>query len=67
MDNGPGIPQELLVKIMDPFFTTKEVGSGTGLGLSMSQKIAKQHNGSLSVQSAPGKTIFLLNLPNGEE
>jgi two-component system, NtrC family, nitrogen regulation sensor histidine kinase NtrY len=56
MDNGPGIPAELLDKIFVPFFTTREHGSG--IGLSLSQQIIRLHGGNLSVKSQPGKTCF---------
>ncbi|MCJ8331586.1 MAG: response regulator [Lentisphaeria bacterium] len=48
-DNGPGIPQKVLEKIWDPFFTTKDPGKGTGLGLSICQQIIESHDGTLSV------------------
>jgi two-component system, NtrC family, nitrogen regulation sensor histidine kinase NtrY len=58
-DNGPGIPPELLEEIFVPFFTTREAGSG--IGLSISRQIMRLHNGSLKVNSIPGKeTIFTL-------
>ena len=45
LDSGPGIPSEIQDKIMEPFFTTKEVGAGSGLGLSTSKGIIEEHNG----------------------
>lgn len=61
-DNGPGIPHEVLPRIFDPFFTTKRVG--TGLGLSVSYGIIKDHGGTLSVESQPGAgTAFTLAFP----
>jgi signal transduction histidine kinase len=66
-DNGSGIPEELINKIFDPFFTTKEVGEGMGLGLSISHGIIKQHGGTISVASTPGKgTRFDILLPMSE-
>lgn len=63
-DTGLGIPEENLVKIMDPFFTTKPVGEGTGLGLSISFEIIKQHRGEIHVESQVGKgTTFTISLP----
>jgi two-component system NtrC family sensor kinase len=64
MDSGMGIPEENLMKIYDPFFTTKELGRGTGLGLSVSYGIIQEHSGKIIVDSTPGKgTRFVLELP----
>jgi signal transduction histidine kinase len=64
-DNGPGISPENMENIFNPFFTTKT--RGTGIGLSISQKIARGHNGDLRVESTPGKgTVFTLTLPQGD-
>ena len=61
-DTGPGIPPEAMSRIFDPFYTTKS--SGTGLGLSVSYGIIRDHNGTVDVESAPGKgTTFLLTFP----
>ncbi|MBO8126802.1 MAG: PAS domain S-box protein [Firmicutes bacterium] len=61
-DTGPGIPAEKQEAIFDPFFTTKE--NGTGLGLPITHKIIKDHNGEITVESKPGKgTVFTVNLP----
>lgn len=62
-DSGPGIPPEILTKIMQPFFTTKEVGKGTGLGLSISRAIAEEHGGRLFYDSHSRNTRFVLQLP----
>jgi two-component system NtrC family sensor kinase len=63
-DTGVGIPQENLPKILDPFFTTKEQGRGTGLGLSVSYGIVERHRGKLEVKSKVGKgTTFTVRLP----
>ncbi|MCW3786442.1 PAS domain-containing sensor histidine kinase [Plebeiibacterium sediminum] len=61
-DDGCGIKQEHLTKIMDPFFTTKPPGFGTGLGLSITQKIVKEHNGTLEIESQPnlGTTVKII-------
>jgi signal transduction histidine kinase len=64
LDNGSGIPEELLGRIFDPFFTTKPVGSGTGLGLSITHGIIRKHHGQIDVESKPGEgTTFRITLP----
>jgi len=63
-DNGNGIPQKVLNKIFQPFFTTKPTGQGTGLGLSLSYDIVKAHGGEIKVETKEGKgSVFILNLP----
>jgi len=64
-DNGNGIPQNIVDKIFQPFFTTKPTGQGTGLGLSLSYDIVtKGHGGELKVETKEGKgSVFILNLP----
>jgi len=63
IDNGPGIPKEILSRIFDPFFTTKKVGEGTGIGLDLVNRIIKHHNGEIKVNSVPGKTEFSVCIP----
>ncbi|SDD83231.1 His Kinase A (phospho-acceptor) domain-containing protein [Mucilaginibacter pineti] len=65
-DNGMGIPQKVLDKIYQPFFTTKPTGQGTGLGLSMSYDIiTKAHGGELKVETAEGEFArFIITIPN---
>ncbi len=63
-DNGPGIPDDIKDKIMQPFFTTKKGTQGTGLGLSITNDIVKAHGGDLEVASQAGKrTTFRIKLP----
>jgi signal transduction histidine kinase len=63
-DDGPGIPAEHRERIFDSFYTTKEVGQGTGLGLATARRIVvDRHDGSLSVDSEPGRTVFSVRLP----
>ena len=63
-DNGCGIPNDTLQKIFDPFYTTKPVGQGTGLGLSLSYGIIKRHLGQIRVDSEVGVgTRFRIELP----
>jgi signal transduction histidine kinase len=66
--NGSGIDDETMPRIFDPFFTTKPVGEGTGLGLSVSYGIIKNHKGDITVQSRPGEwTVFTVILPAAPE
>jgi two-component system, NtrC family, sensor kinase len=66
-DTGQGIPEQNLSKIFDPFYTTKAVGEGTGLGLSMVYGIIKKHSGEIVVESKVGQgTCFILRLPINE-
>jgi signal transduction histidine kinase len=63
-DSGVGIPPEHVDRIFNPFFTTKPRGLGTGLGLTISDEIVRDHGGRLTVQSAPETgTTFIVELP----
>jgi signal transduction histidine kinase len=63
-DNGNGIPQKVVDKIFQPFFTTKPTGVGTGLGLSLSYDIVKAHGGEIRVTTIEGEfTEFVVQLP----
>ncbi len=63
-DNGNGIPQKVLDKIFQPFFTTKPTGQGTGLGLSLSYDIVKAHGGELKVETREAEgSVFMIILP----
>ncbi len=65
-DNGNGIPQKIVDKIFQPFFTTKPTGQGTGLGLSLSYDIVKAHNGEIKVESKEGEgSTFIMQFPVG--
>ena len=67
-DNGNGIPQKVLDKIFQPFFTTKPTGQGTGLGLSLSYDIIKAHGGEIKVETKEGEaTEFIIYLPVKEK
>ncbi|HWO87893.1 MAG TPA: ATP-binding protein [Gemmatimonadales bacterium] len=67
-DNGPGIPEELHSRVFEPFFSTKPEGEGTGLGLSICQGIIKEHNGRITLKSAPGRgATFTIELPRARE
>ncbi|MET4076601.1 ATP-binding protein [Hymenobacter sp. UYCo722] len=63
VDNGSGIPTDVLPHIFEPFYTTKQAGDGSGLGLDIAQQIIRQHDGRLEVQSRPGRTEFCAWLP----
>jgi signal transduction histidine kinase len=63
-DNGDGIPQNIVDKIFQPFFTTKPTGQGTGLGLSLAYDIVKAHGGEIKVESKEGEgSEFIIRLP----
>lgn|GEM_PF-4130287 len=61
-DSGHGVPQAISERIMDPFFTTKPIGEGTGIGLSIARAIALEHGGTLILASPKGPTVFRLTL-----
>lgn len=66
-DDGCGMEREVMDKIFDPFYTTKDVGSGTGLGLSVTQSIIEKHNGTIQVESKVGSgTTFKISIPKGK-
>lgn len=62
-DNGTGIPEDVRDKIFDPFFTTKKIGEGTGIGLDVVHQIVTENEGSIQVDSEPGKTVFTVCFP----
>ena len=63
-DSGTGIPLEIQSRIFESFFTTKPVGQGTGLGLDIVRRIVEnRHHGTISLESKPGSTRFLIRLP----
>lgn len=61
-DNGVGIAEEDITRIFDPFYTSKPMGEGTGMGLDIAKKIIDRHNGSIEVASKPGETTFTICL-----
>ncbi|HRI20455.1 MAG TPA: ATP-binding protein [Panacibacter sp.] len=63
IDNGAGIPPEIISRIFDPFFTTKKVGEGTGIGLDLVKRVINHHNGEVKVNSKPGRTEFVICIP----
>ena len=67
-DDGPGVPDALRDRIWEPFFTTKEVGRGTGLGLDIARHIiVDQHEGRIDLVTTPGRTVFSVQLPATRE
>jgi signal transduction histidine kinase len=62
-DSGLGIPEEVQQNLFSPFFTTKPLGKGTGLGLNISFNIIQKHKGEIKVSSRPGETRFSVHLP----
>jgi signal transduction histidine kinase len=63
VDDGSGIPDGVRARIFDPFFTTKPVGQGTGLGLDIVRRLVRHNDGSIEVESRPGRTEFRVSLP----
>jgi signal transduction histidine kinase len=67
IDDGPGVPEDVLPRIFEPFFTTKPKGEGTGLGLGIARQIVAKHGGEMTCVSVPGRTCFEVRLPIGAE
>jgi signal transduction histidine kinase len=65
IDDGPGVPADVLPRIFEPFFTTKPKGEGTGLGLGIARQIVTKHGGELRCESMAGRTCFEVRLPVG--
>jgi signal transduction histidine kinase len=63
VDDGPGIPRAAQVHVFEPFYTTKDIGAGTGLGLATVWRIVTDHGGEVLVRSEPGETRFTVKLP----
>ncbi len=65
-DSGPGIPPDHLARVFEPFFTTRSSSGGTGLGLAIARRIAREHDGSIRLESEPGRgTRAIVELPTG--
>ena len=63
LDSGMGIPEDLQEKLFSPFFTTKALGEGIGLGLNISKKIIHEHGGRIFFDSKEGSTEFVIGIP----
>ncbi|MCG6884601.1 MAG: PAS domain-containing sensor histidine kinase, partial [Silicimonas sp.] len=61
IDDGPGLPPEIASEVFEPFVSSRE--NGTGLGLALVSKIISDHDGWISVDSVPGRTVFRISLP----
>jgi signal transduction histidine kinase len=63
-DTGPGMPPEVAARAFEPFYTTKDVGKGTGLGLDIAQRIVvERHGGTITIDSRPGETVLRIRIP----
>jgi signal transduction histidine kinase len=63
-DTGTGMPPEVVARAFEAFYTTKDVGKGTGLGLDIARRIVvERHRGELEIDSAPGRTVMRVRLP----
>jgi signal transduction histidine kinase len=62
-DTGNGMPEEVRLRAFEPFYTTKDVGEGTGLGLDISRRIVERHGGEISIEQRPGETVLRVRLP----
>jgi signal transduction histidine kinase len=62
-DTGAGISPDVAANLFTPFFTTKPLGTGTGLGLTICLRIIEEHGGKIAFESAPGRTVFRVWLP----
>lgn len=63
IDDGPGVPDDIKDRIWEPFYTTKGIGEGTGLGLDVVKKIIHRHRGDVALESEPGRTMFRFSIP----
>jgi signal transduction histidine kinase len=63
-DTGPGMPPDVAARAFEPFYTTKDVGKGTGLGLDIARRIiVERHRGQIMIDSRPGETVLRVKLP----
>ena len=63
-DTGPGMPPQVAARAFEPFYTTKDVGKGTGLGLDIARRIVvERHRGTITIDSQPGGTVVRVRIP----
>jgi len=63
-DTGPGMPRHVAERAFEPFYTTKDVGKGTGLGLDIARRIVvDRHGGAIAIDPRPGETVLVVRLP----
>ena len=63
-DTGPGMPPQVAARAFEAFYTTKDVGKGTGLGLDIARRIiVERHGGTITIDSRPGKTVLRVRIP----
>ena len=63
-DTGPGMPPQVAARAFEAFYTTKDVGKGTGLGLDIAQRIVvERHGGTITIDSRPGETVLRVRIP----
>ena len=63
-DTGPGMPPQVAARAFEPFYTTKDVGKGTGLGLDIARRIVmERHGGTITIDSRPGETVLRVRIP----
>ena len=63
-DTGPGMPPPVAARAFEPFYTTKDVGKGTGLGLDIARRIVEErHHGTITIDSRPGDTVLRVRIP----
>ena len=61
-DSGPGVPADIADRVFEPFFTTRRAGEGTGLGLDIARRLARENGGEIEFTSRPGRTVFSVRL-----
>jgi signal transduction histidine kinase len=65
LDDGPGITGDVERRLFEPFYTTKQMGEGSGLGLDIARRIVERHRGEIAIDGTPGETVLRVRLPSG--